>query len=381
MGGKNMQYRKFGRCEEKVSVLGFGCMRLPILADGTINDEEAIRQIRYAIDNGVNYVDTAYGYHGGKSEILVGKALKDGYREKVYLADKNPVWLANEHEDFDKLLNDQLDKLQTDYIDFYLLHALNKGSWEKIKSLGVFDFIERALKDGRIKHIGFSFHDNLETFKDIVDSYKWDFCQIQYNYMDEYNQAGLDGLKYAAATGMAIVIMEPLLGGKLANIPPKEVQELWDMSQSKRTPAEWALSWLWNQPEVTVILSGMNSTEMIKENMNTADKALVNSMTVGELAIIDKVKAKYRELTRVNCTNCKYCLPCPVGVEIPQVFAIYNQAAVYNDWKGCSGWYNGMEEKKKASTCIECGKCEKVCPQQLTIRQYLKEAHKALTEV
>lgn len=376
-----MQYRKFGRCDETVSALGFGCMRLPVFEDGTINEEEAVKQIRYAIDKGVNYVDTAYGYHSGKSELLVAKALKDGYREKVYLADKNPVWLAKQYEDFDRLLNEQLQKLETDHIDFYLLHALNKERWEKIKELDVFKFIEGALADGRIKHIGFSFHDKHEVFMDIVDGYDWDFCQIQYNYMDEYNQAGVAGLKHAAAKGMAVVIMEPLLGGKLANVPPKEVQDIWNTAEVKKTPAEWALRWLWNQPQVTLLLSGMNSIEMIDENMKTADTAHVNSLSKEELAIVSKVKEKYKELTKVNCTNCQYCLPCPAGVEIPKVFATYNQAAVYNDWQKCSTGYSKMEEKQRATSCVECGKCQKVCPQQLSIIQYLKDAHKALTEV
>jgi uncharacterized protein len=373
-----MQYRKFGKCEEQVSVLGFGCMRFPTLQDGSINEEEAIKQIRHAIHSGVNYFDTAYVYHGGKSELLLAKALRDGYREKVYIADKLPVWMANEHEDFDKLLNEQLERLETSCIDFYLLHALNKGSWEKIKSLKVFDFVERALKDGRIKHIGFSFHDGPEVFTEIVDAYDWDFTQIQYNYMDEYNQAGLAGLKHAAATGMAIVIMEPLLGGKLANTPPAVIQELWDNAPVKRTPAEWALRWIWNQEEVTTVLSGMNSIEMLEENMKTASTTEVNSLSSEELAVIDKVKDKYRELTRVSCTDCKYCLPCPVGVEIPRVFSLYNQAAMYNDKKGSSWWYDRMEESKRATSCVECGQCEAQCPQQLTIIKYLKEAHEAL---
>lgn len=376
-----MQYRKFGKVDEKVSALGFGCMRLPVLNDGSINEEEAIAQIRHAIDNGVNYIDTAYGYHEGKSEILVGKALKDGYREKVYLADKNPVWLVKEYNDFSRLLNEQLEKLQTDHIDFYLMHAMNKERWENIKSLNVFKFIEEAKADGRIKYAGFSFHDKQEVFMDIVDGYDWDFCQIQYNYMDEYNQAGVAGLKRAAEKGMAVVIMEPLLGGKLANVPPKEVAELWNSVDSNRTPAEWALRWLWNQPEVTVILSGMNSVAMIDENMKTASTSLVNSMTEEELSAVDKVKAKYKELTRVNCTACRYCMPCPAGVDIPRNFAIYNQAAVYNDWNNCSKAYNRLEEKQKAADCVECGKCEKVCPQALTIREYLKDVHSNLVQV
>jgi predicted aldo/keto reductase-like oxidoreductase len=376
-----MQYRRFGKVDEKVSALGFGCMRLPVLGDGSINEAEAIKQIRYAIDNGVNYVDTAYGYHDGKSELLVGKALKDGYREKVYLADKNPVWLVKEHEDFSRLLNEQLEKLQTDHIDFYLMHAMNKDRWENIKKHNVFKFIEEAKADGRIKYAGFSFHDKQEVFMDIVDGYDWDFCQIQYNYMDEYNQAGVAGLKRAAEKGMAVVVMEPLLGGKLANVPPKEVKELWDSSSLDRTPAEWAFRWLWNQPEVTVILSGMNSIEMIDENMKTASSALVNSMTDKELEIVNKVKVKYKELTRVDCTACRYCMPCPVGVDIPRNFAMYNQASVYNDWKNCSRGYNRLEEKQKASACVECGKCETVCPQSLQIREYLKDVHKHLVEV
>jgi predicted aldo/keto reductase-like oxidoreductase len=376
-----MQYRKFGKVNEQVSALGFGCMRLPVLNNGSINEEEAIAQIRHAIDNGVNYIDTAYGYHEGKSEILVGKALKDGYREKVYLADKNPVWLVKEYNDFSRLLNEQLEKLQTDHIDFYLMHAMNKERWENIKSLNVFKFIEEAKADGRIKYAGFSFHDKQEVFMDIIDGYDWDFCQIQYNYMDEYNQAGVAGLKRAAEKGMAVVIMEPLLGGKLANVPPKEVAELWNSSGINRTPAEWALRWLWNQPEVTVILSGMNSIAMIDENMKTASTALVNSMSEEELAVVDKVKAKYKELTRVNCTACRYCMPCPAGVDIPRNFAIYNQAAVYNDWKNCSSGYSRLEEKQKAAACVECGKCEKVCPQALTIREYLKDVHSNLVQV
>lgn len=378
-----MQYRKFGRHEDiKVSALGYGCMRLPLMKDGSgsIDEKEAIRLIRNAIDNGVNYVDTAYGYHDGKSEILVGKALKDGYRERVYLADKNPVWLVNKYEDFDKLLNEQLNKLQVDHLDFYLLHALNKDTWEKTKNLGVLKFLDSAKKDGRIRFAGFSFHDKLDVFKGIVDSYDWDFCQIQYNYMDKHNQAGIDGLHYASNKGMAVVIMEPLLGGKLANVPPAEIQSIWDTAEVKRTPAEWGLRWLWNQPEVTVVLSGMNSVEQVTENMKTADSALVNSLTEKELTAIDQVKNKYKELTKVGCTGCRYCIPCPAGVAIPYIFSLYNTSYMYNDLKNMSEEYKGMEDKKKATSCLKCGKCEKACPQHLTIRQYLQEAHKALTD-
>lgn len=376
-----MQYRKFGRYDIEVSAMGFGCMRLPILNgdSGQIDEDEAIKLIRYGIDYGINYIDTAYIYHNGQSEVFLGKALKDGYREKVYLADKSPVWLVKEHEDFNKFLNEQLDKLQTDHIDFYLMHALNKNTWDNIKSLRVFDFIQEAKKDGRIRYAGFSFHDKLEVFKEIIDAYDWDFCQIQYNYMDEYNQAGVEGLHYAAAKNMAVVIMEPLLGGKLANTPPKEVQELWDTAGIKRTPAQWGLSWLWNQPEVTVVLSGMNSMEQISENIKTASNVFVDSLKEEEIEIVNKVKIKYKELTKVSCTACRYCLPCPVGVEIPRIFSLYNQGSMYNDLKNCSNLYMKMEEKSKSSSCVKCGKCEKVCPQHLEIRRHLEEAHLALT--
>lgn len=376
-----MHYRKFGKHDLQVSALGFGCMRMPILDgdDSKINEEEAIKIIRHAIDQGVNYIDTAYPYHKGQSEIIVGKALKDGYRERINLATKSPVWLVNTHEDFDKYLNEQLEKLQTDHIDMYLLHALSKDRWNKLKELRVFEFLERAIKSGKIKYAGFSFHDELEVFKEIVDSYNWDFCQIQYNYMDEEYQAGTEGLEYAASKGLAVVIMEPLKGGKLAKNPPKEVQAIWDGSEIKRTPAEWALSWIWNHPEVTLLLSGMGAMEQVVENLNTASKALPNSFSEEELNLVNKAKSVYNKLIKVNCTACAYCMPCPFGVDIPENFALYNQASMYDDYKGSSMAYNKfMSEKSRASTCAKCGKCETLCPQNLPIREHLQEVHKAL---
>lgn len=378
-----MQYRKFGKkVDKEVSALGYGCMRLPIMPDGSINEAEAIGQIRHAIDNGVNYMDTAYVYHGGKSEVVLGKALKDGYREKVYIADKMPVWEVKKYEDFDRILDEQLARLDTDHIDFYLLHALNKDSWNKVKELEPFKFLENAKANGKIKHIGFSFHDNAETFIEIVDSYDWDFCQIQYNYMDEFNQATVNGLRHASDKGLAVVIMEPLLGGKLAVIPPKEVQELWNTSETKRTPAEWSLSWIWNHPEVTLLLSGMNSISQIDENIAIASKVKANSLTDSEKELVYKVRDKFNELTKVKCTACRYCVDdCPMKIDIPRVFALYNEAAVYNTIKGSSNAYvNHIEKDHNASVCIECGQCEGMCPQQLTIREYLKDAHQYLTQ-
>jgi predicted aldo/keto reductase-like oxidoreductase len=376
-----MKYRQFGKCDFKVSALGFGCMRLPIINDDVkqIDEEKAIDLIRYAIDNGVTYIDTAYPYHKGSSEIVVGKALKDGYREKVELATKLPTWLTNSYGDFNKYLDEQLEKLQTDHIDMYLLHALDKERWDKLVDLDIFKFIKNALGDGRIKQIGFSFHDKLDTFKEIIDAYDWDFCQIQYNFLDDNYQAGRQGLEYASKKGMAIVIMEPLKGGRLAKTPPISVKQLWGKSETPKTPADWALRWVWNHPEVTTVLSGMNSMEQITENMKTSETALPNSLSKKDLALIDNVKEQYNELIKVQCTACSYCMPCPVGVDIPKNFALLNEASMYDEQDSQSHAYNNdLTLKERAVSCVECGKCETLCPQHLEIRKHLKEVNAAM---
>ncbi|ERM90757.1 aldo/keto reductase [Caldanaerobacter subterraneus] len=369
-----MQYRKFGKLDVAVSALGFGLMRLPVIDNDNsrIDEKEAIRMIRYAIDNGVNYLDTAWPYHGGNSEIVTGKALKEGYRERTFLATKLPTWLINEKEDMDKYLNEQLKKLQTDHIDFYLLHALDKNKWENMKRVDALAWAEKKKQEGKIRYIGFSFHDEFPVFKEIIDYYdRWDFCQIQYNYMDIDVQAGEKGLKYAASKGLGVVIMEPIRGGRLAN-PPKAVQEIWDTAKVKRSPAEWALQWLWNQPEVSVVLSGMSTFEQLKENIESANRSGIGTLTSEELEIVARVRNKYKELSPIACTGCNYCMPCPNGVNIPRNFELYNEAHMYNIYEANRKAYEDLGDAR-ASSCIECGNCESVCPQHLPIIEYLKE--------
>jgi uncharacterized protein len=369
-----MQYRNFGKLDQKVSALGFGCMRLPII-DGkseNIDQPEATRMIRHAIDQGVTYVDTAYGYHGKMSEVAVGLALQDGYRAKVNLATKLPVWLVNETADFDRLLNEQLGKLQTDHVDFYLLHALNRGSWKKVVDLELLRRAEAALADGRIRHIGFSFHDDHDTFLQIIDGYaKWDFCQIQYNFMDIENQAGTAGLQYAAARGLGVVVMEPLLGGKLARTVPA-IEKIWDIAEIKRKPADWALQWLWNQPEVSVALSGMSTMAQVEENLASAAVSQVAHLRPEELELVAQVRETYKQLSPIPCTKCEYCLPCPNGVAIPRNFDIYNQAVMFNNLDGARGDYkNWVPDPAKAAQCIACQECESKCPQNIPISQWM----------
>ncbi|MFT8314116.1 MAG: aldo/keto reductase [Clostridium sp.] len=378
-----MLYRKYGKTNENVSILGFGCMRLPIIGgDRTkIDEEKAIEMIHYAIDKGVNYIDTAYPYHGngrergGQSEPFVGRALKDGYREKVNLATKLPSWLIKTREDMDKYLNEQLERLQTDRIDFYLVHSLNTGTWENLKKLGINEFLDSAIKDGRIRYAGFSFHDRLPLFKEIVDYYDWSFCQIQYNYLDENYQAGREGLEYAANKGLGIAIMEPLRGGKIVKSLPDKAVSAFNEADVKRSPAEWALRWVWNHPEVSVVLSGMNVMDNINENIRVANEAKANSLTEKELAIIDKVKNAFEERIKVNCTACEYCMPCPSGVNIPKNFTIYNEYSLFvnpETEKELKTRYSSLKPEERASKCVACGKCESHCPQAIKIRQELK---------
>ena len=376
-----MQYRRFGKLDWKCSALGFGCMRLPILGGNfsNIDEPEATRMLHYAIERGVNYVDTAYPYHGGNSELLLGRVLKEGYRQKVRLATKLPSWKVETPADFDRFLDEQLEKLQTDHIDFYLLHSLNQENWHKVRDLDVREWTGRAIADGRIGHIGFSFHDKYEVFQEIVDAHNWTFCQIQYNYMDVENQAGTRGLQYAASKGMAVVIMEPVLGGRLVN-PPEPIQAVWNTATKKRPPAGWALQWVWNQPEVSVVLSGMNAMEQVVENVASADVSGVHTLTEEELALFGRVREKYQELCPIPCTRCGYCMPCPNGVDIPRNFEVYNRGAMYNKPDHARQDYKWIPEAARASACIQCRECEELCPQSIPISEWMPIVHAVLGE-
>ena len=376
-----MRYRTFGRLDWKPSALGFGAMRLPTIDDdpARIDEELAIRMIRTAVDAGVNYVDTAWPYHREQSEPVVGRALLGTYRAKVRLATKMPVWLTEKREDFDHYLNEQLKRLQTDRIDFYLLHGLNKTTWRKVRDLGALDWASGAIEAGRIGYLGFSFHDDVSTFKEIVDAADWTFCQIMYNYMDIDFQAGTEGLRYAAAKGLAVVIMEPLRGGQLTRTPPEPVARLWAQASSERSPADWALQWLWNQREVSLCLSGMSAMEHVEENLASADRAQVGSLAPEELDLIDRVRDAYRLLSPIPCTNCNYCMPCPNGVAIPRIFTTYNDLRMYGDERRARMSYNQfIPAQERADNCIECGNCESACPQQIRIIDWLKRVHAAL---
>ena len=384
-----MRYRQFGRCGFDVSALGFGCMRLPCVGgdQSVIREDEAVRMIRYAIDEGVNYVDTAYGYHGGNSEKLVGRALASGYRDRVKLATKLPVWLCKSHDDFDRLLSEQLQRLATDHIDCYLLHSLDSKSWSRARDMGVLEFLAKQMELGRIRYAGFSFHDAYEVFPGIVDAFDWGFCQIMLNYVDVEYQAGLAGLKYAAEHGLAVIVMEPLRGGKLAANLPDEVvaalgggSEVGDGSEGW-SPAEWALRWVWNLPEVSVALSGMSSMEQVVDNIRIASDSAPGVLTERQLAALARAREAYMARIRVSCTECGYCQPCPHGVVIPDVFGLYNEAGIFNAWEGSRRMYRGIvKAARDASRCAECGQCEAACPQQLHVIELLKEAHAALAE-
>jgi predicted aldo/keto reductase-like oxidoreductase len=375
-----MQYRKFGRLDWDASILGFGTMRLPFKGNvENIDEKQATRMLHHAVDHGVNYIDTAYTYHGGQSESFLGRALGGGYRQRVKLATKMPSWLVRSPADFDKLFGEQLKRLNTEHIEFYLLHNLNKEYWKKMRELDAICWAERAIKAGKIGQLGFSFHDEFDVFKEIIDAWDWPFCQIQYNYMDVRNQAGTRGLKYAASRGMAVVVMEPIRGGKLAN-PSPSIQEVFERAHIKRRAADWALQWVWNQPEVTVALSGMSAFQQVVENLESADSAGIGTLDEREQELIREVRRRYRKLAPIPCTRCGYCMPCPSGVNIPRNLTLYNEGRMYGRPDLARRQYGFVAEKARSIACIRCRECEPKCPQGILISEWMPRVSEVLSE-
>ncbi len=382
-----MQYRKLVQNGPDVSLLGYGCMRFPSKGN-SIDKELTFSQMKLAYDNGVNYYDTAYPYHSGKSEVLLGEFIKENnIRDTVYIADKLPTFLILRAEQIEKFFATQLARLDTDYIDFYLIHMLSSlGDWERLKSFGVLEFLERHKKAGAIRHIGFSFHGRPEEFIKILEDYPWEFCQIQYNYLDEHNQAGIAGMRRAHELGIGVAVMEPLRGGALAAKAPDKVKAIFSEHKEKKSAAYWGMRYIMNHHEVATVLSGMNVNEHIMENIGVASITAPNTMTADEHQLIERVKAVYGELMKVPCTGCGYCVPCPFGVDIPSIFSDYNSKYFFGNNRVIKYQYLGRsagmlgDRKSGANLCTACGKCTKHCPQAIDIPTKLKEAHKELDD-
>jgi predicted aldo/keto reductase-like oxidoreductase len=375
---RSMKYRLLGKTGRSASVLGFGCMRFPVSdgMDDEIMKEESAEMLYYAINHGINYLDTAYPYHGGKSEQFLGEILENGYREKVMLVTKMPCWLIKKTSDFDRYLDIQLKRLRTDYIDFYLLHGIFYERWLRMKDMGVFEWSEKARVDGRIRGFGFSFHDSVSLFKEVIDAYNsWDICQIQYNYLNEDVQAGTEGLLYAASCGVPVVVMEPLFGGALAN-PSGPVKTL--IEEAGKNPVDLALQWLWDKPEVNVVLSGMSSLEQVKQNIVSAGKYGSDPLCSEDRILINRIKNVYSSLNPIPCTKCRYCMPCPAGVDIPRNLELYNQGMCQNLSlsKALYSWH--LKREWRADSCIQCGTCEEKCPQHIPIMKWMKDIHDTL---
>ena len=366
--------RRFKGIDVEVFPLGFGCMRFPT-KNGKIDRVKSTQMIRHAIDEGVNYVDTAYYYHDGESESFVGEALRDGYRERVYLATKCPVYDLTDEITFEQRLDTQLERLQTDHIDFYLLHTLNRDLWNnKVLKYNVLDSMVKAREQGKIKYLGFSFHDDIDMFKEIVDTFDWDFCQIQYNYVDTKHQAGTEGLEYAWAKGMSCIVMEPLRGGRLVQGLPERVKDALPKSKSK---VELALDFVWDREEVALLLSGMSTPKQVEDNLRYAKRSSVGMLTAHERKVLKTADELWHTMPLVGCTGCEYCMPCPFGVNIPAVFSAYN-STVFKGKRSASQAYNSLDGK--ADLCRSCGKCKSACPQSIDIPGDMKKVIQAFKE-
>ncbi len=377
-----MQYRDFGSIDFRPSALGFGAMRLPVLEGengrpdfARIDVPQATAMLHRAIDGGVNYVDTAWMYHEETSEGWVGEALRGGYRDRVKIADKMPVWLVKKPGDFDRILETQLERLGEDSIDFYLLHSLDEAHWKCVVEQGQLASAEKALADGRIGHFGFSFHGHYELFEEVLAATDlWEFCQIQFNYMDEDEQAGRRGLELAARHGLGIVVMEPIRGGMLVRNLPPQVERTWAEAPVQRTPAEWALQWVWDIPEVSLVLSGMSTMRHVEENLACAERSRPGLLSPDELALVARVRDLYRELSPIPCTACRYCMPCPQGVAIPDILGLYNDAHMFGDPVRQRLFYTWLDEGARADACTACGECEDACPQGISVAGWMEKA-------
>lgn len=374
-----MEYRKLDNLGVEVSLLGFGCMRLPLSEDGSIDEAKASELIDLAYSKGVNYFDTAYGYHNGESEKFTGKALSKYERSTYYLATKLPCWLVKSLDDAERIFNEQCQRLQTDYVDFYLLHALNRKSFDQMVELGILEFCEKLREEGKIKYFGFSFHDDYDAFEYIVRYHKWDFCQLQLNYMDMNEQAGLKGYQLTEELGIPVIVMEPVKGGSLANLPESAAEHFKAMAPEKSI-ASWALRYVGTMPNVKIILSGMSDLNQVKDNLDTFNQFA--PLNEEELQAVEKVRLILEARVKNSCTACGYCMPCPAGVDIPKNFGVWNKYNIYkniNDTKWA--WENNFSDKQKAKYCVDCGKCEKVCPQKIEIRADLKTLQEELDTV
>lgn len=366
-----MEKRKMKKLAVETSLLGFGCMRFPLTKEGKIDEQEAEKMLDKAIEGGVNYIDTAYPYHNGESELVVGRILQKYDRDSFYLATKLPVWLVNDLSDVDRYFNEQLDKLQTDFVDFYLMHAMNKERWDKMLRMGCVKRLEELKAEGKIKYLGFSFHDSYEVFEEILDYRDWDFCQIQLNYMDAQEQAGLRGYRLSESKEVPLIIMEPVKGGSLAAFSD-DIMDKFKALDSNASAASFALRWVGSLPNVKVILSGMSTMEQVEDNLKTFTD--FKPLSEEEMATVNEVTAILRGRVQNGCTGCRYCMPCPAGVDIPGCFNVWNHYHVYRNYDSVKWkWEEEISDGHQAKNCIKCGKCEKVCPQKISIRQDLEK--------
>jgi len=377
-----MQFRKFGKTNLDISVLGFGLMRLPVLDNdpSRINYPEAEEMVKYAVENGINYFDTAYVYHKGQSEVFLGDVLKkNNWRNKFKIATKLPFWHISSKKDLDRILEEQLVKLQTDYIDFYLLHALDTEKWNGFQKMDVLSWLDKKIKQGKIKYAGFSFHDEYPVFKEIINSYNWTFCLVQHDYLDIDYQAGIKGINLASEKNIAVVTMEPLKGGKLVN-PSEKIKSIWESAENKKSPVEWAFDYLWDKPQINTVLSGMSALSQLKENIKFANNSKINILTKKDELLFEKIRKEYQKIKTIPCSKCNYCSICPQKINIPSMLELKNELTVFNNKDKFVNKIIDMKNKGEFNQCLECRKCEDVCPQKIKISEEIKSIEKIISQ-